>query len=73
MRKYLLMHKNVEAAILLFREDGELSDIVAILKQSHFSNVLFFLSNRKAIIAWWNNRAARKSMEDIASVPGYLI
>ena len=66
MRKYILMHKNIETAVLLFSEDGEILEILEILCSEHLP---IFVerekSKNKAISDWWENRSVPKSRKDI--------
>ena len=63
MSKYLLMHKDVEVAVLLFTEDGHLSDVCDVLSPSHLPPSAE--KEKDSLGIWWENRAVPKSRKDI--------
>ena len=63
MSKYLLMHKDVEVAVLLFTEDGHLSDVCDVLYPSHLPPSAE--KEKDSLGIWWENRAVPKSRKDI--------
>ncbi len=66
MRKYILMHKNIETAVLLFSEEGRISKMPEILNSSHLPILVNRENNKNRIISeWWENRSVPKSRKDI--------
>lgn len=66
MRKYILMHKNIETAVLLFSEEGQISKMPEILNSSHLPILVNRENNKNRIISeWWENRSVPKSRKDI--------
>ncbi len=60
------MHKNIETAVLLFSEDGEILEILEILCSEHLPIFVEREKNKnKAISDWWENRSVPKSRKDI--------
>ena len=66
MRKYILMHKNIETAVLLFSEDGQIAEMPEILSSEHLPLFVDREKNKKrAISDWWENRSVPKSRKDV--------
>ncbi len=72
MRKYILMHKNIETAVLLFSEEGRISKMPEILNSSHLPILVNKENNKNRIISeWWENRspnAAEKFLSKVISI-----
>lgn len=63
------MHKNIETAVLLFSENGQVSKISEILNHEHLP--IFVereVNKKKAISDWWENRSVPKSKKNIRAM-----
>lgn len=69
MQKYILMHKNIETAVLLFSEDGQISEMSEILNSDHLPIFVEREKNKNnAISDWWENRSVPKSRKDVRAM-----